>query len=271
MKLHQLDQQIILKHSILCIGLDPDLDKLPTHFQKDPESVLTFCKQIIDATNKHCIAYKPNLAFFEALGTDGWDILKEIANYIPHDILKIADAKRGDIGNTSLKYAQAVFETLGYDAITVAPYMGKDSVTPFLEHKDKFVIILGLTSNIGSNDFQRSKLSNGKLLYQHVIEQCASWGREDQIMFVVGATHSQDFEDVRKIIPDHYLLVPGIGAQGGDLDAVLRLGKGSTNLRLIINASRSIIYASSSNLFDQEANLQAQKLNKQISYIFNTQ
>jgi orotidine-5'-phosphate decarboxylase len=269
MNLEQIDSLVESRRSLLCIGLDPDLHKLPAHIKKDPQGVLEFCKSIIDATSQDCIAYKPNLAFFESLGADGFSILKEISSYIPKGIFTIADAKRGDIGNTSTQYAKSIFEYLDFDAITVAPYMGKDSVTPFLEYKGKWVIVLGLTSNPGSQDFQRLTMNNGKVLYQEVITKCAAWGTEDNLMFVIGATNSQDFVDVRNIIPDHYLLVPGVGAQGGEIHEVVKNGKGKSNHRLIINASRSIIFADNSPDFSIHAHREAINMNDQIKYIFN--
>lgn len=244
----ELFSQIQQKKSYLCVGLDTDIAKLPTHLltQKDP--VFEFNKQIIDATYKHCVAYKPNTAFYECLGAKGWESLQKTLDYIPKDIFTIADAKRADIGNTSAMYARAFFNKeesgMEWDAVTVAPYMGEDSVKPFLSFENKWAIVLGLTSNLGSQDFQTLPLENGGLLYQEVLKTVASWGTADQIMFVIGATKAQDFAEIRKIIPNHFLLVPGVGAQGGDLKTVSKYGFNS-QCGLLVNSSRNIIYASS--------------------------
>lgn len=255
--------QIKDKQSALCIGLDPEPSKLPTHLLSRKNPTLDFCKEIIDTTHDLCIAYKPNLAFFEAQGSKGWDTLAEIVEHIPPHLFKIADAKRGDIGNTSKKYADAFFNQMNFDAVTVAPYMGIDSVTPFLEYDDKWVIVLGLTSNAGSSDFQRLKLENGVALYEEVLRKSSEWGSIDNMMYVIGATHPTDFLKVRDILPDHFLLVPGVGAQGGDMDAVFKNGM-SKNVGLLINASRSILYASSEENFAEFARLEAQKMNEQM-------
>jgi orotidine-5'-phosphate decarboxylase len=260
--------QILHKQSALCIGLDPELFKLPAHLLSRKNPTLDFCKEIIDSTHDLCVAYKPNLAFFEAQGTRGWDTLVEIVEYIPDQIFKIADAKRGDIGNTSKKYADVFFKQMNFDAVTVAPYMGIDSVTPFLEYDDKWVIVLGLTSNAGSSDFQRLKLEKGGSLYEEVLRKSSEWGSIDNMMYVVGATHAEDFVKVRDILPDHFLLVPGVGAQGGDMDAVFSNGM-SKDVGLLINASRSILYASSDENYAELARVEAQKMNEQMVRYIN--
>lgn len=260
--------QILHKQSALCIGLDPELSKLPAHLLSRKNPTLDFCKEIIDSTHDLCVAYKPNLAFFEAQGTRGWDTLVEIVEYIPDQIFKIADAKRGDIGNTSKKYADAFFKQMNFDAVTVAPYMGIDSVTPFLEYDDKWVIVLGLTSNAGSSDFQRLKLEKGGTLYEEVLRKSSEWGSIDNMMYVVGATHAEDFVKVRDILPDHFLLVPGVGAQGGDMDSVFSNGM-SKDVGLLINASRSILYASSDENYAEVARVEAQKMNEQMVRYIN--
>ncbi len=244
----QLFNHIIEKQSYLCVGLDTDILKIPPHLHKERDPIFEFNKQIIDATYKYCVAYKPNTAFYETLGARGWESLQKTLDYIPKDIFTIADAKRADIGNTSAMYARAFFNKeesgLDFDAVTVAPYMGEDSVKPFLEFEDKWAIVLGLTSNIGSQNFQTLKLANGNFLYQEVLKTVATWGSADQLMFVIGATKASEFADIRKIIPHHFLLVPGVGAQGGDLQSVSQHGFNS-QCGLLVNSSRNIIYASS--------------------------
>ncbi|HPW87149.1 MAG TPA: orotidine-5'-phosphate decarboxylase, partial [Chitinophagales bacterium] len=211
----QLVQQIKKKKSYLCVGLDTDITKIPPHLLKYKNPVLEFNKQIIDATHDLCVAYKPNIAFYEQYGAKGWETLEKTVQHIPDNLFKIADAKRGDIGNTSKMYARAFFETMSFDSVTVAPYMGEDSVKPFLEYKNKWVIILGLTSNKGAQDFQFLQ-SAKKPLYQHVIEKCMEYGTSSNTMFVIGATKEAYFEKIRQFCPDHFFLVPGVGAQGGD-------------------------------------------------------
>jgi len=254
---------IAMKQSILCVGLDPDINKLPISYTRDVKGVITFCKDIIRSTQDICVAYKPNLAFFESLGPKGWEALEEVFDVIPKNIFTIADAKRGDIGNTSKMYATSLFEYFGFDAITVAPYMGEDSIRPFLEFDVKWTIVLGLTSNSGSIDFQRLKLENGKSLYQEVLTKVSTWGTKDNLMFVVGATHSQDFNEVRQIVPDHFLLVPGVGAQGGNMEEVIKYGKGTKNTALFVNASRNILYASQDEDCMEKAREEVIKLNRE--------
>lgn len=247
----QLVQQIQLKRSYLCVGLDTDITKIPKHLQSHPDAVFEFNKQIIDATHDLCVAYKINTAFYEALGTKGWDAMEKTVNYIPKDQFIIADAKRGDIGNTSTQYAKAFFENMDFDAVTVAPYMGEDSVKPFLEFENKWAIVLGLTSNTGSKDFEQQKVGN-EFLYETVLKKVSSWGTNENLMFVVGATKASDLEDIRKIIPDHFLLVPGVGFQGGSLKEVSNYGM-NKDCGLLVNASRAIIYASEKKDFATEA------------------
>ena len=237
----ELISQIDQVGSCLCVGLDTDIRKIPEVFLDDPNPMLAFNKMVIDATKDFCIAYKPNIAFYEALGPKGWEVLEETMAYIPKDKFTIADAKRGDIGNTSSLYAEAFFKHFDFDAITVAPYMGEDSVKPFLEYEGKWVIVLGLTSNHGSSDFQMLTTPEG-LLYEQVLKKTQEWGTPGNLMFVVGATHPDKFQEIRSIVPDHFLLVPGIGAQGGDLEGVLA-GGSNTSCGLLINSSRGIIYA----------------------------
>lgn len=237
-----LVEQINKKGTYLCVGLDTDLSRVPKHLLSAEDPVFEFNKQIIDATKDHCVAYKPNIAFYEALGAKGWESLEKTLDYIPNDIFTIADAKRGDIGNTSSLYAKAFFETLNFDAVTVAPYMGIDSVAPFLEFENKWVILLALTSNKGSQDFQMTTQENGQPLYEKVMRTAMTWGTPDNLMFVVGATHPERMEDIRRIAPDHFLLVPGVGAQGGDLGKLSEYGL-NKDAGLLVNSSRGIIYA----------------------------
>ncbi|MEZ4963787.1 MAG: orotidine-5'-phosphate decarboxylase [Saprospiraceae bacterium] len=252
--------EIFRKKSFLCIGLDPEPDRLPVHLKEADDPVFEFNKQIIDATRDTCVAYKPNLAFYESLGPGGWLTLEKTAKYIGNDHLIIADAKRGDIGNTSRKYAEAFFKHMPFDAITIAPYMGEDSVTPFLEFDGKWVVLLALTSNKGSADFQGETLdSTGGPLWEHVMRHAQKWGTRDNLMFVVGATHPEAFRRVREIAPDHFLLVPGVGAQGGDLNAICRHGL-NRDCGLLVNAARSIIYASQGPDFADKAREEALSL-----------
>lgn len=263
----ELLEQIKLKKSLLCVGLDPVLEKIPSHLLDYDNPILEFNKRIIDATKDHCIAYKPNVAFYECLGSKGWDILKATEAYIPKNIFKIADAKRGDIGNTSKMYAKAFFEEMDFDSITVAPYMGEDSISPFLEYENKWVILLGLTSNFGSNDFQRKKMASSMELFELVLQRSQNWGNPDNLMYVVGATHPRIFKRIRKIIPEHFILVPGIGAQGGDLKGVLQNGL-NENLGLLINSARSIIYAGQDENFEDKVKSAAQKLHGTFQKLF---
>lgn len=265
MNKQQLIEQIKLKKTFLCVGLDPDVDKMPKHMLDEEDPIFEFNREIIDATADYCIAFKPNNAFYEAYGLSGMESLERTIKYInenyPNHFI-IADAKRGDIGNTSAMYAKAFFKRLDADAITVAPYMGSDSVKPFLQFKDKWAIVLGLTSNEGSADFQQMKV-DGEELYLKVIRTCASWGTEDNMMFVVGATKAQMMDDIRKIIPNHFLLVPGVGAQGGSLEEVCKHGM-NKNIGLIVNVSRNIIFASSGKDFAEKAAAEAKKISEQM-------
>ncbi|MEP7267304.1 MAG: orotidine-5'-phosphate decarboxylase [Saprospiraceae bacterium] len=240
-----LNKAIHTLESCLCVGLDADLLKMPYFVEKSPAGMLFFNKEIIDHTFPYAVSYKLNAAFYEVLGCEGWKVMAETISYIKskHRFV-ILDAKRGDIGNTADKYAHSAFEILEADGVTVAPYMGKDSVTPFLSHKNKWAILLALTSNPGANDFQLQKLANGKFLYEEVIHQAIQWGNPDQLMFVTGATRPDYLVSIRKLIPDYFLLIPGIGAQGGDLTSVMKAAL-TIEGDILINASRSIIYASS--------------------------
>jgi orotidine-5'-phosphate decarboxylase len=251
--------QIQQKSSFLCVGLDPDLDKLPPHLLQEADPIFSFCQQIIEETADFAVAYKPNIAFFEALGASGWETLAKVEALIPKDIFSIADAKRGDIGNTATRYAQAFFERMNFDSITVAPYMGKDSVTPFLEFEGKWAILLALTSNPGSLDFQLIEDASGKPLYQAVLEKSQTWGSPENLMYVVGATRGELIGEVRRLVPEHFLLVPGVGAQGGSLADVAQYGMNSS-CGLLVNSSRGITYASREKDFAKVARVEAQKL-----------
>ena len=245
----ELVNEISTKESFLCVGLDTDISKIPTHLHNHPDAIFEFNRAIIDATKDYCVSYKINTAFYESMGMKGWEAMEKTLYYIPSTHFKIADAKRGDIGNTSAQYAKTFFEVLPFDAVTVAPYMGEDSVKPFLEYENKWTIVLGLTSNIGANDFQQKKLADGKThLYEKVLSTVAEWGTPNNLMFVIGATKAKDLADIRKIIPNHFLLVPGVGVQGGSLKEVAEYGL-NTDCGLLVNASRAIIYADSSNDF----------------------
>ncbi len=254
-----LVEQIQQKRSYLCVGLDSDVTKLPKHLQSHPDAIFKFNKAIIDATKDLCVSYKINTAFYEALGLKGWEAMEKTVAYIPKEHFKIADAKRGDIGNTSSQYAKAFFETMNFDAITVAPYMGEDSVRPFLEYENKWAIVLGLTSNKGANDFEMLKLiseNNHQLrpefLYEHVLNTVSKWGNPENLMFVTGATQATEFENIRSSIPDHFLLVPGVGFQGGSLEDVSKHGM-NKDCGLLVNASRAIIFAGGGEDFAAEA------------------
>jgi len=266
MKLNQLVDRIRSKSSFLCIGLDTDLDKIPVHFSKKPESLLAFNQAVIEATHDLCVAYKPNLAFYEAYGKEGWAVFEETLALIPDEHFVIADAKRGDIGNTSGRYAKAFFDRHNCDGLTVAPYMGSDSVQPFLGFEGKWVILLALTSNPGSQDFQQQQLQNGRHLYEEVLETAKSWGTPEQLMFVVGATHPQAFEKIRAIVPDHFLLVPGVGAQGGNLQEVCKYGL-NENCGLLVNSSRGILYAGKDKDFAKASRKAALDLQTQMKKI----
>lgn len=260
----ELFDQIKKKQSYLCVGLDTDITKIPQHLLKHDDPIFEFNKAIIEATQDLCVAYKPNVAFYEALGTKGWSSLEKTVKVIPDELFTIADAKRGDIGNTSSMYAKTFFESMNFDSVTVAPYMGVDSVTPFLEFKNKWVILLALTSNSGSRDFQTNLLENGDYLFERVLETSKLWGNEEQLMYVAGATKAEMFQTIRKHVPNSFLLVPGIGAQGGDLENVSRFGMNST-CGLLVNSSRGIIYASSGEDFAEVARAKALELQSEMA------
>ncbi len=262
MKYDEIVDQIRKKNSFLCIGLDTDQNKIPAHLKDLDDPVFEFNKQLIDATHDLCIAYKPNLAFYEAMGPRGLESLKKTVDYIPDNIFTIADAKRGDIGNTSRMYASAFYEYYSMDAVTVNPYMGKDTVDPYLDFEDKWIILLALTSNAGSENFQM-KDTGGISMYEEVIRQSASWAGPEKLMYVVGATKAEFFAHIRKIIPDHFLLVPGIGAQGGDLETVAKNGF-NKSAGLIVNSSRNIIYASTGKDFAVIAREKAMEIQNQM-------
>lgn len=257
-----LIREIKEKESFLCVGLDSDIEKLPAHLKDKPNAQFLFNKAIIEATLPYCVAYKINTAFYESQGLAGWQAMEDTIALIPSSHLIIADAKRGDIGNTSDQYAKAFFTTLNCGAITVAPYMGYDSIEPFLRYKNKWTIVLGLTSNEGARDFQLTK-SDSLFLYEEVIRKVSGWGTEEQLMFVIGASQAIEITNVRKMIPNHFLLIPGVGAQGGSLEDVYRFGKNS-DVGLIINASRSIIFASNGEDFAQAAATEAQAMHLQM-------
>lgn len=261
----QLFEQITKKQSYLCVGLDTDISKIPEFLLDEEDPVFSFNKAIIDATKEYCVAYKPNLAFYEALGAKGWESLKKTVDYIPNDIFTIADAKRGDIGNTSKLYAKAFFKTLNFDSITVAPYMGKDSVSPFLEFDNKWVILLGHTSNEGSKDFQlMTERETGHTLYEKVITTSQEWGSPEQLMFVVGATRADKMERIRELAPESFFLVPGVGAQGGSLEETSKYGL-TGFCGLLVNSARNIIYASDGKDFADAAAREARALQLQMA------
>jgi len=257
-------QLIRQKSSCLCVGLDPDLQKIPKHLLSEKNPIFEFNKQIIDATYPFAVAYKPNVAFYEALGTKGWETLYKTAEYLPKDTFKIADAKRGDVGNTSKMYAKAFFEEMNFDAITVNPYMGEDCVKPFLEFAGKWVILLALTSNAGSQDFEQQTLQNGRKLYEEVLEKSLQWADSSQMMYVVGATQSQYLQHIRKIVPENFLLVPGVGTQGGNLQEVMQFGM-NEKVGLLINSSREVLYAGEGKDFALKAAQKAQEIQKQMA------
>lgn len=269
MNIEQLIKSIREKKSFLCVGLDTDITKIPDFFKDTEDPVFEFNKQIIDATADLCVSYKPNTAFYECRGEAGWKSLKRTFDYIPKTHFSIADAKRGDIGNTSKMYAQAFFEYMNADSITVAPYMGSDSVQPFLEYKDKVTILLALTSNSGAMDFQLLSTNiEEKKLYEKVLIRSQKWGNENNLMYVVGATQAKMLEKIRMIIPNHFLLVPGVGAQGGSLAEVAKYGM-NKNCGLLVNASRSIIYASNGNDFAEMARQEALKLQQEMEMLLD--
>jgi len=265
-----LVSEIFRKKTFLCVGLDTELGKIPTHLLDSDDPIFEFNRAIIDATKDCCVAYKPNLAFYEALGPNGWQTLARTIEYIGKQHFIIADAKRGDIGNTSRMYAEAFFNQLGCDSVTVAPYMGEDSVKPFLGFEDKWAIVLALTSNQGSSDFQREWLEDARQpLWEKVLQRTSEWGTPENLMFVIGATHPEAFIRVREIVPDHFLLVPGVGAQGGDLAAICQHGM-IRDCGLLVNASRSILYASSGEDFAQKAGAEAKRLQQEMEILLET-
>jgi orotidine-5'-phosphate decarboxylase len=261
----RLIEEIFKKQTYLCVGLDTDAEKIPSHLNHEPDPVLAFNRAIIEATLPYTVAYKLNTAFYEVRGEDGWRTLRHTIESIPRSCFIIADAKRGDIGNTSARYARAFFENLQTDAVTVVPYMGEDSVRPFMHYSEKWVILLALTSNPGNADFQlmESKVS-GRKLYEEVLLKATTWAGPEQLMFVVGATQSGELHHIRKLVPDYFLLVPGIGAQGGDLEEVSRNGL-TPDCGLLVNVSRSIIYASSGTDFAEAAGREARSLQRQMA------
>ena len=265
-----LFENILAKQSFLCVGLDTDINRIPKHLRELDDPIFEFNKQIIDNTADLVIAYKPNTAFYEALGPSGMESLKKTIDYIPDDIMVIAEAKRGDIGNTSRLYARSFFEYYDADALTVAPYMGEDSVGPFLDYPDRWIIILGLTSNAGSQDFQQLELKSGEKVHQAVLKRCAEYGTTDNIMFVIGATQAEYIAEVRKIVPDHFFLVPGVGAQGGSLSKVAQYGL-NDKVGLIVNSSRGIIYAGEGEDFADKAREKASILQKEMAEILSEQ
>jgi orotidine-5'-phosphate decarboxylase len=276
----QLVEQIFNKRSYLCVGLDTDITRIPKHLLSETDPVFEFNKQIIDSTKDLCVGYKINTAFYEAMGLKGWGALEKTVNYIPQEHFKIADAKRGDIGNTSSQYAKAFFETLDFDAITVTPYMGEDSVKPFLEFEGKWAIVLGLTSNIGAADFEFQKLvtktdllddegihiekHETKFLYELVLEKVSKWGRAENLMFVIGATQANEFLNIRKMTPEHFYLVPGVGAQGGSLKEISEKVM-TKDCGILVNASRTIIYASGEENFAEQARLVARRYQEEMA------
>ncbi len=258
----ELEYQIQTKKSFLCIGLDTDMQKIPKHLLQCEDPVFEFNKQIIDATHEYCVSYKINTAFYEAQGVKGWHSMQKTLEYIPQQLFTIADAKRGDIGNTGEQYAKAFFETLTFDSVTVAPYMGKDSVTPFLQYANKWAIVLALTSNEGAFDFQTQKIDN-EHVYEMVLKKVSSWGNDNNTMFVVGATKTEQLQHIRTIVPNHFLLIPGVGAQGGSLKEVCESAL-IKNAGILINNSRAIIYASNESNFAEKAQEEAKKVQQEM-------
>ena len=262
----ELIEQIKIKRSFLCVGLDTDLSKIPPHLLETEDPIFEFNKAIIDATKEFTVAYKPNIAFYECYGPKGWESLQKTIDYIPDNCFTIADAKRGDIGNTSGYYAKTFFEYLNCDSVTVAPYMGEDSVTPFLEFDNKWVILLALTSNKGALDFQLTKDAHGEELFKKVLRRSTEWGTPENLMYVVGATRAEVIGDVRKLVPDHFFLVPGVGAQGGSIEDVVKYGW-NKECGLLVNSSRGIIYTSKGEDFGEKAALAARDLQEQMEAI----
>ncbi len=268
----QLIDQIQKKKSYLCVGLDTDIDKIPRHLLQEADPVFAFNKSIIDATKDYCVSYKVNTAFYEALGVKGWEALEKTVHYIGNKHFTIADAKRGDIGNTSDQYAKAFFKTMPFDSVTVAPYMGEDSIKPFLKYDGKWAIVLGLTSNKGAGDFELQKMlsENGneqlraEMLYERVLQKVAGWGTKDNLMFVVGATQAEEFVNIRKLTPDHFYLVPGVGAQGGSLKEISEKAMIKDG-GILVNASRAIIYASGKEDFAEEAAAMAKQYQTEMA------
>lgn len=264
----ELISQIKKKQSFLCVGLDTDIEKIPNYLLELEDPIFEFNKQIIDVTKDLCVAYKPNIAFYESMGVSGWNSLQKTLDYIPKNIFTIADAKRGDIGNTSNMYAKAFFENMNFDSITVSPYMGSDSVTPFLKFKNKWAIVLVLTSNKGGLDFQKIEDGNGKQLFKHVLETSSKWGDDENMMYVVGSTRAEQLSEIREIIPNHFLLVPGVGIQGGNLREVVKYGM-NANCGLLVNFSRGIIYAGTGTDFTENVRIEAQKLQQEMAAILS--
>ncbi|MCH2224246.1 MAG: orotidine-5'-phosphate decarboxylase [Crocinitomicaceae bacterium] len=265
----ELIAQIRIKRSFLCVGLDTDLSKIPSHLLETEDPIFEFNKAIIDATKDYCVAYKPNVAFYECHGPKGWESLKKTIDYIPNNILTIADAKRGDIGNTSKYYANTFFDYLNADSVTIAPYMGEDSITPFFEHENKWVILLALTSNKGALDFQFIADGNNEELYKKVLRKSQEWGSDENLMYVVGATRAEGIGEVRKLVPNHFFLVPGVGAQGGSLEDVANYGW-NNDCGLLVNSSRGIIYASNDINFAEAAANSAKALQTQMANILDS-
>jgi orotidine-5'-phosphate decarboxylase len=267
MNRNQLFEQIKRKKSFLCIGLDSDISKIPVHLLGYPDPVLEFNRQIIEATHDLCVAYKPNLAFYESRGFEGWVSLERTMQEIPEDIFTIADAKRGDIGNTSTMYAKGFFDQMNFDSITLSPYMGHDSVTPYFRFADKWVILLALTSNEGAADLQMIETANGPL-WQEVLRKTATWGNSDNTMYVIGATKAEMLAKVRELVPDHFLLVPGVGAQGGSLEEVARNGM-NKQCGLLVNSSRAIIYAGDDEDFAERAREAAKAVQQEMAALLD--
>lgn len=272
MTYNELYQEILLKKSYLCVGLDTDINKIPPYLLAFEDPIFEFNKQIIESTAEYCVAYKPNIAFYESLGIKGWISLEKTISFLNTHYTKhftIADAKRGDIGNTSYMYAKAFFEEFSFDSITISPYMGKDSITPFLEYKNKWAIVLALTSNEGSKDFEEISDTNGQKLYENVLKTTQNWANHEQMMYVTGATKAIEFKNIRKIVPKHFLLVPGVGAQGGNLEEVSKYGM-NNHVGLLVNSSRAIIYASNSTDFAIKAGVESQKVQKEMEIYLDT-
>ncbi len=267
MKRSTLVEEIKKKKSFLCVGLDIDLDKVPEHLLSESNPILAFNKEIIEATKDFCVAYKPNIAFYEAYGNMGWEALEATLELIPENIFTIADAKRGDIGNTAKRYAEAFFNKMNFDAITLNPYMGRDCVMPFLEYEDKWAIVLGLTSNKGSEDFQFMEDDEGETLYERVVRISSEWGNPGNTMYVVGATQTDHLQRIRGISPEHFYLVPGVGAQGGSLDDVCSIGL-NQDFGLLINSTRGIIYSGNGPDFAQKARESAVELQQKMELYF---